>query len=56
MVHVPYKSAGLSVTALIANETQLQFVSPSSSLHYIKAGRMRVLDLAKQFIVADQHR
>jgi tripartite-type tricarboxylate transporter receptor subunit TctC len=43
MVHVPYKSAGLSVTALMANETQLQFVSSSSSLQYIKAGRMRVL-------------
>jgi tripartite-type tricarboxylate transporter receptor subunit TctC len=27
----------------MGNETQLQFVSPSSSLHYIKAGRMRVL-------------
>ncbi len=43
MVHVPYRSAGLSVAALMANETQLQFVSPSSSLQYIKAGRMRVL-------------
>jgi tripartite-type tricarboxylate transporter receptor subunit TctC len=43
MVHVPYKSAGLGATALMANEVQLMFVSAASSLQFIKAGRMRVL-------------
>ena len=43
MVHVPYRSAGLSVAALMGNETQVQFVSLSSSLQYIKAGRIRIL-------------
>ncbi len=43
MVHVPYKSAGLGATALMGNEVQVMFVSASSSLQYIKAGRMRVI-------------
>ena len=43
LVHAPYKSAGLSGAALIGNEIQLLFVTLSSSLQHIKAGRMRVL-------------
>ncbi len=43
MVHVPYKSAGLSGAALMGNEIQVLFVTLSSSLHHIKAGRMRVV-------------
>ena len=43
MVHVPYKSAGLAVAALLGNEVQVLFVTPSSSLQFIKSGRMRVL-------------
>ncbi|HTP97408.1 MAG TPA: tripartite tricarboxylate transporter substrate binding protein [Burkholderiales bacterium] len=43
MVHVPYKSAGLGAAALMGNEVQVMFVSASSSLQYIKSGRMRAL-------------
>lgn len=43
MVHVPYKSAGLSGTALMGNEIQVLFVTLSSSLQHIKSGRMRVI-------------
>ncbi|RPI44310.1 MAG: tripartite tricarboxylate transporter substrate binding protein, partial [Betaproteobacteria bacterium] len=43
LVHAPYKSAGLSGAALMGNEIQLLFVTLSSSLQHIKAGRMRVL-------------
>ncbi len=43
MVHVPYKSAGIAVSALMGNEVQVIFASPLSSLQYVKAGRMRAL-------------
>ena len=43
MVHVPYKSAGISGTALMGNEIQVLFVTLSSSLQHIKSGRMRVI-------------
>jgi hypothetical protein len=28
MMHIPYKSAGAGLTALLANETQVSFLSP----------------------------
>ena len=43
MVHVPYKSAGQAIAALMANEVQVLFASPSSILAHIKAGRVRAL-------------
>ena len=43
MVHVPYKSAGQAIAALMAGEVQVLFASPSSSLQHIKAGRVRAL-------------
>jgi len=43
MVHVPYKSAGQAIAALMAGEVQVLFTSPSSSLQHIKAGRVRAL-------------
>ena len=43
MVHVPYKSAGQALAALMAGEVQVLFASPGASLQYIKAGRIRPL-------------
>ena len=43
MVHVPYKSAGLATAAMMGNEVQVLFVTLSSSLQFIKSGRMRAI-------------
>ena len=43
MVHVPYKGAGASITALIAGEIQVMFVTPPLGMPHIKAGRIRPL-------------
>ncbi len=43
MVHVPYKGgAGPAVSALVAGETHLMFVTASSAMPMIKAGRLKV--------------
>jgi len=46
LVHVPYKSGGLMVTALLSNESQLMFLGLSPALGQVKAGRLRVLAVA----------
>ena len=47
MVHVPYKGgAGPAVSALVAGETQLMFVTASSAMPMIKSGRLKVLAVA----------
>ena len=44
MVHVPYKGgAGPAVGALVAGETNLMFVTASSALGHVKAGRLKIL-------------
>jgi tripartite-type tricarboxylate transporter receptor subunit TctC len=43
MVHVPYKGAGPAITALIAGEIQVMFVTTTLGLPHIRAGRIRVL-------------
>ena len=43
MVHVPFKGASESLTALISGETDLQFASLSSAIPLIKSGRLRPL-------------
>ena len=43
MLHVPYKGAAESLTALIAGETDLQFASLSSAIPLVKSGRLRAL-------------
>jgi tripartite-type tricarboxylate transporter receptor subunit TctC len=44
MVHVPYKGgAGPAVTGLVTGETQVMFVTASSAMPMIKAGRLKVL-------------
>lgn len=44
MVHVPYKGgAGPAVAGIVTGETQIMFVTASSAMPMIKAGRIRVL-------------
>ena len=44
MVHVPYKGgAGPAVTGLVTGETHIMFVTASSAMPMIKAGRLKVL-------------
>jgi tripartite-type tricarboxylate transporter receptor subunit TctC len=43
MVHVPFKGAAESLTALIAGQTDLQFASLSSAIPLMQAGRLRAL-------------
>ena len=46
MVHVPYKGgAGPAVTGLLGGETQLMFVTLSSAINFVKAGRLKALAL-----------
>ena len=43
MLHVPFKGAAESLTALISGQTDLQFASISSAIPLIKSGRLRAL-------------
>lgn len=43
MVHVPYKGAGPAISALIAGEIQVMFVTTPSGLPHVLAGRLRPL-------------
>ena len=43
VVHIPYKGAGPSLTALLAGEIQMNISSVASSIGYITAGRLRGL-------------
>jgi tripartite-type tricarboxylate transporter receptor subunit TctC len=44
MVHVPYKGgAGPALTGLVAGETHLMFVTASSAVPHVKAGRLKAL-------------
>ncbi len=43
MVHIPYKGSGQAVTDLLGGNVQLMFSGFSSTLAYIKSGRLRPL-------------
>jgi tripartite-type tricarboxylate transporter receptor subunit TctC len=43
MTHVPYKSGGFAITAIIAGEVQLYFATLPSALPHINGGRLRAL-------------
>jgi tripartite-type tricarboxylate transporter receptor subunit TctC len=43
IVWVPYKGAGPSLNALIANEVQLSFPAAASGMPHVKSGRLRAL-------------
>ena len=41
MVHVPYKSGGLAVASVLANDTQLTFATSPSVMPMVTAGKLR---------------
>ena len=43
MVHVPYKGFALIINAVLGNEIQVLFGSPTTVVQHIKAGRLRAL-------------
>jgi len=43
LAHVPYRGASLALTDLLAGEVQLMFASTSSSIGYLRAGKLRPL-------------
>jgi tripartite-type tricarboxylate transporter receptor subunit TctC len=43
LVHVPYRGSGPALTALISGETQLMFGTMTSTLPFVKSGRMRAI-------------
>jgi tripartite-type tricarboxylate transporter receptor subunit TctC len=43
MVHVPYRSGGAALTALLAGQVQVYFPGTVSSIEYIRAGTLRAL-------------
>jgi tripartite-type tricarboxylate transporter receptor subunit TctC len=45
-LHVPYRSGGEMVTALLSKESQLMFLGLAPALAQVKAGRLRVLAVA----------
>jgi len=46
LIHVPYKSGGLMVTALLSREVQFMFLGLSPALPHVKAGRLRTIAMA----------
>jgi tripartite-type tricarboxylate transporter receptor subunit TctC len=47
-LHVPYKSAGLALTALLSSETQISFLSPVTAHAQLKAGRVKALAVSSK--------
>jgi tripartite-type tricarboxylate transporter receptor subunit TctC len=43
LLHIPYKGAGAAITALIANEVQMMYLTPPLSLPHIRSGKLRAL-------------
>ncbi len=43
LVHVPYKSAGVAITDLLAGQVQAMFLSYGTSSAHFRAGRLRLL-------------
>jgi len=45
MTHVPYKGTGNAMVDLLAGQVVLLFDQPVSSIHHVKAGKLRVLGI-----------
>jgi tripartite-type tricarboxylate transporter receptor subunit TctC len=43
LVHVPYRGAGPALADLLGGQVQVMFVSMSSSIEYVRAGKLRAL-------------
>ncbi|MCE9640631.1 MAG: tripartite tricarboxylate transporter substrate binding protein [Betaproteobacteria bacterium] len=48
LVHVPYKSAGQALIALLGNETQVSFLSPITAHTQIRSGRVKALAVSSR--------
>src|SRR4051812_42833757 len=48
LVHVPYKGAGFSVTALLTGEVQAAFLSTTTINPHVKAGRLKAIALLNE--------
>ncbi len=46
LVHVPYKSGGVSAAALLAGEVAVSFNTIPSALSYVRAGRLRAIGVS----------
>ena len=48
VLHIPYKSAGFALTALLSSETQISFLSPVTAHTQLKAGRVKALAVSSK--------
>lgn len=48
ILHVPYKSAGFALTALLGAETQMSFLSPVTAYAQLKAGKVKALAVSSR--------
>ena len=48
MVHVPYKSAPSSLTAVVSGQIQVSFTTVASAMPQVKAGKIRVLGVIER--------
>ncbi len=46
--HVPYKSAGFALTAVLSGETQLSFLSPITAHVQLKSGKVRAIAVSSK--------
>ncbi|MEO8441303.1 MAG: tripartite tricarboxylate transporter substrate binding protein, partial [Betaproteobacteria bacterium] len=52
IVHIPYKGAGPALTDLVGGQVQMMFTGISSTLPYVKAGRLKALGVSSEKRVA----
>ena len=48
IVHIPYKGAGPALTDLVGGQVQMMFTGISSTLPYVKAGRLKALGVSSE--------
>jgi tripartite-type tricarboxylate transporter receptor subunit TctC len=48
MVHVPYKGAGPALTDLVGGQVQTMFTGISSTLSYVKSGKLKALGVSSE--------
>jgi tripartite-type tricarboxylate transporter receptor subunit TctC len=48
ILHVPYKSAGFALTALLSAETQISYLSPLTAYSQLKAGKVKALAVSSR--------
>ena len=56
IVHVPYKGAGPALTDLVGGQVQIMFTGVSSTLPYVKSGRLKALGVSSEKRLRDTAR